>query len=231
MEAVEQRPVEAVDHDVATLLDTLSAGGVGIVPLSVAYAICASREDGVRRIFAAKNRSYEKPSGMLANAAISRAIHILDDWKHDLVETVIKEDNLPFSVVAPYRSDHPFFADVEPFVMQSSSKVGTLDMLLNAGSFHDCVARKSWARQQPVFGSSANTSLSGSKFNYADIEPGVRNAADVFFDYGQSQYVNSDGRSSTIIDFSNWQVLRKGVVFDQVEASFAKRGVHLQYGI
>ena len=56
----------ALEQDVLNLLDTIEKGGVGIVPLDVAYAVNATTERGIKRIFTAKNRSYEKPSGMFA---------------------------------------------------------------------------------------------------------------------------------------------------------------------
>ena len=207
--------------DVERLWTCLEAGGAGIVPLDVAYAICATTPAGVEKIFAAKQRSYDKPSGMLGDTRLSREIHIMEDWKHDLVDALVSEDNVPFSVVAPFRETHPLF---DPFVMQSSSKSDTLDMLLNAGVMHDEIAAQAWARQCPVFGSSANTSLTGSKFRYEDIDLAVRDAADIHFDYGQCRYANEDGRSSTIVDFRQFEVVRKGVIFDDVKAAFARRG-------
>ncbi len=57
--------------------DQLSEGGLAIVPLSVAYAIVGCTEAGIRRIFAAKQRSYGKPSGLFGSPAWSEALHVL----------------------------------------------------------------------------------------------------------------------------------------------------------
>jgi tRNA A37 threonylcarbamoyladenosine synthetase subunit TsaC/SUA5/YrdC len=226
-------PVEesVLRADVRKLLDTIEAGGVGIVPLDVAYAVNAMTEQGIKRIFTAKRRSYDKPSGMFANATMSREIHLMEDWKHRMVEDIIREEGIPFSVVAPFNDQHAFFDRVEPFVIESSTKAGTLDMLLNAGQFHDEIARQSWERQWPVFGSSANTSLRGSKYRYEDIEEEVRQACDIGFDYGTSKYANAEGRSSTIIDFRDFSVIRVGVVFERVQEAFRRHGgVELRVG-
>lgn len=217
-------PAEQLEADVALLLDTIAAGKVAIAPLDVAYAVNACTEPGIRRIYAAKKRSYEKPGGLFANTAMSRAIHIMEDFKHDLAETIVREENIPFSIVAPFRPDHQFFALVDPFVMQSSTKAETMDMLLNAGQFHNEIARQSWQRGMPVFGSSANTSLQGSKYRYQDIEAPVREAASVHFDYGLSKYANGQGHSSTIIDFRDFSVIRVGVVFERVANAFKRHG-------
>ncbi|HEY5208204.1 MAG TPA: Sua5/YciO/YrdC/YwlC family protein [Stellaceae bacterium] len=214
--------------DIAGLFDALAAGGIGIVPLDVAYAVVATMPTGIQRIFAAKRRSYDKPSGMFGDWRLSREIHVMDDSRHAMVRDMVEQEGLPFSVVAPFRADHPLFAAVDPFVMRNSSKGGTLDMLLNAGQFHDAIAEGSVARGTAVFGSSANVSLSGSKYRYADIEPAVRDAAAVHFDYGQSKYAHKDGLSSTIIDFRDFTVVRVGHCFDRLRAAFATRfGVDL----
>lgn len=214
---------ERLERDVAQVLDVVYGGGVAVVPLDVAYGIIGHREDAIRRIFTAKDRSYEKPSGMFSNWAMSDDIHILPDEKRQMIRTIIEQDRLPFSVVASYRAEHEFFAKVDPFVMANSTKAGTLDMLMNAGAFHNELARQAWDAGLPVFGSSANTSLKGSKYRLEDIETAVLEAADLHVDYGLSKYANSEGHSSTIIDFSTFRVIRVGVVFDKLKRAFEDR--------
>jgi len=209
--------------DVVRLFDALTAGGFGIVPLDVAYAVVAMTPSGIRQIFEIKRRSYEKPSGMFGNWRLSREIHVMDDDRHGMVRHIVEHERLPFSVVAPFRADHPLLAAVDPFVMQNSSKNRTLDMLINAGQFHDAIAEGAVARGVAVFGSSANLSLTGSKYRFQDIEPPIRAAAAVHFDYGQSKYANKDGLSSTIIDFIDFKVVRVGHCFDILARAFKTR--------
>ena len=163
--------------DIAKLFDAFASGGFGIVPLDVAYAVVATTPGGIRRIFETKRRSYDKPSGMFGNWRMSREIHLMDETRHAMVREIVEQERIPFSVVAPFRADHPLFAAVDPFVMKNSSKGGTLDMLLNAGQFHDAIAEAAVARGTAVFGSSANVSLTGSKYRYQDIEPAILDAA------------------------------------------------------
>jgi len=210
--------------EVARVLDRLAGGGVAIVPLDVAYAILARGAEGIRRIFAAKGRSWSKPSGLFGNIEISRALHVLPAEKHALAETIIRAENLPFSIVAPCRTGHSLLASVDPFVLANSTKAGTLDMLLNAGQFHNAMAAESLARGMVVFGSSANVSLTGSRYRLDEIDPRVRQAADVEIDHGRSLYANPEGRSSTIIDFADWSVIRKGVAFERLAAAFLRHG-------
>jgi tRNA A37 threonylcarbamoyladenosine synthetase subunit TsaC/SUA5/YrdC len=214
---------EQLQGDIARLFDALAAGGIGIVPLDVAYAVVATMPNGIRGIFEAKRRSYDKPSGMFGNWRLSRDIHVMDERRHAMVREIVEEERIPFSVVAPFRADHSLFAAVDPFVMQNSSKGGTLDMLLNAGQFHDAIAAGSAARGTAVFGSSANVSLTGSKYRYQDVDQPIRDAAAVHFDYGQSKYAHKDGLSSTIIDFTDFSVIRVGHCFERLKDAFATR--------
>jgi tRNA A37 threonylcarbamoyladenosine synthetase subunit TsaC/SUA5/YrdC len=214
---------EKLRAEVTRLFEAMAAGGIGIVPLDVAYAVVATTPGGIRRIFEVKRRSYEKPSGMFGSWRLSREVHLMDERRHAMVRELVEEERIPFSVVAPFRAEHPLFAAVDPFVMQNSSKGGTLDMLINAGQFHDAIAEGAIARGTAVFGSSANLSLTGSKYRYADIDAPVREAAAIHFDYGQSKYAHKDGLASTIIDFGDFSVIRVGHCFDRLKQAFAAR--------
>lgn len=216
-------PAATLRSDVSRVLDTLETGGVAVIGLDVAYAVIAMRETGIKRIFSAKNRSYEKPSGMFADWRLSRQIHKMDDDRHAMVREMIEQEGMPFSVVAPFDASHRVFAKLDPFVLASSSKAGTLDMLLNAGQLHDEIAAQATERGVAVFGSSANTSLSGSKYTLQSVDGPVLEAADLTLDYGQSKYANPEGRSSTIIDFKDFTIIRVGVCYDRLAAAFKTR--------
>ena len=212
-----------VKSDAAEILTVLKNGGVAVLGLDVAYAVIGSRENAIKRIFQAKNRSYEKPSGFFSNWEISNEIHMLPSEKREMIREIIEQEKLPFSVVAPFKPNHSFFKNVDPFVLQNSTKGGTIDMLLNAGVLHDELVNQSWEMGMPVFGSSANTSLMGSKYRAEDIEAEVLNSVDLVVDYGLSKYHNPLGRSSTIIDFSDFSVIRIGVMFEQLQKAFKNR--------
>lgn len=209
-----------VRADAEAAMEVMAAGGVAIIPLDVAYGIIGTTPGAIRRIFAAKRRSYEKPSGMFSNWRLSAEIHVMAAEKHDIARGLVEEVNLPFSIVAPFRADHALMRAARGFVLESSSKAGTVDMLLNAGPFHEEIAALAAERGTPVFGSSANTSLTGSKYSLAEIDAEVRAAADIAFDYGRSRYANAQGRSSTIVDFADWSVIRVGVEYERLAAGF-----------
>ena len=51
----------------------------------------------------------------------------------------------------------------------------------------------------------------------------MRDAADLHLDHGMSKYANEYGRSSTIIDFADFSVIRVGVCFDRLASIFKQR--------
>ncbi|MDX1488808.1 MAG: Sua5/YciO/YrdC/YwlC family protein, partial [Acidiferrobacterales bacterium] len=210
-----------IGHDLRaeaeTILRCLRRGGVAIIPLNVAYGIVGHTESAIRRIFQAKERSFEKPSGCFGNLELSADLHMLDARGEEVRRALIEEADLPFSIVASFRRDHPFLAHLDPFVIETSSKDdGTMDMLINAGPLHNAMVDLSHAEGVPVFGSSANKSLTGSKFTVNDIEPEVRAAADLIIDHGPCRDRNAEGLSSTIFDFRDFSVIRRGCRFDEL---------------
>jgi hypothetical protein len=165
---------------------------------------------------------------MFSNYELLKEIQIIESWKHDIIKAVIFDNNLPMSTVAPFKRDHPMFKNVDSWVLKNSTKIGTLDMLLNAGEFHNEMTKQSMKLEMPILGSSANTSLTGSKYNLDDIDLPVINAADILIDGGTSKYENEKGRSSTIIDFDNFEIIRIGVCYDKIRKIFSKFDVDLR---
>ena len=212
-----------VRFDAARLVDTLARGDVGIFPTDVGYAIIGNAESAIARIFACKQRSFEKACGMFSNWDMFLALAAVGERERKIVDTVIHEHGLPLSVVTPYRTDHPFFARLTPLTRERSSRGDTIDMLLNAGALHDEIARLAWTRAMPVLGSSANQSLSGSKYRLADVEPAVRDAADLVIDYGDTKYSHPGGMGSSIIALPALKPIRKGILFDEICDIIARR--------
>ena len=212
-----------VKCDAVRLLDTVAGGGVGIFPTDVGYAIIGNGESAIARIFACKQRSFDKACGMFSNWEMFLALATIGERERAIVDTVIRQHRLPLSVVTPYRVEHRFFSRLTPLTRERSSRGDTIDMLLNAGPLHDEMARLAWQREVPVLGSSANQSLSGSKYRLADVEPAVRDEADLVIDYGQTKYSHPAGMGSSIIALPSLTPIRKGIKFDEICEIIAAR--------
>ncbi len=74
-------------------------------------------------------------------------------------------------------------------MLKNASKSGTIDLLMNAGPIHDEIARLALESGNGVFGSSANMSLSGSKYDFKDVEIELRNKVDLALDGGKRNLV------------------------------------------
>ncbi len=160
---------------------------------------------------------------------MSREVHDLSAERHEIARLLKEEEDLPFSVVAPFRRSHPLLAKIDPFVIDNASKDGTMDMVVSGGPFVARLAELSLRRNIVAFGSSANRSLEGSKYRLSAIEPEVRAAASLAIDYGVSRYATALGLSSTIIDFRDFSVVRVGHEFARLEETFKRRfGVSLR---
>lgn len=207
----EGRDVEA---DARAVLDTVADGGVAIIPLTVGYGIVGHAEAAVARIYEAKERSFGKPCGVFASWDMFTEVAVVDEPARAIVQSIIHTHNLPFSTVAPFRADHPMIAALDDFVLQNASKDGTMDLLMNAGALHDALARQAREREILVVGSSANKSLTGSKFRFEDIDEQVVAAADLCLDYGLSTYRNDQGLGSTIVELPSYRTIRAGCVYD-----------------
>jgi tRNA A37 threonylcarbamoyladenosine synthetase subunit TsaC/SUA5/YrdC len=205
-----------ISADARRLVDTVEQGGVVVFQVDVGYAIVGNREPAIERIFAAKARSFDKPCGMFSSWQMFLDLGLVEQRERDIVDTVIHRYGLPLSVVVPYRVDHPFFGCLTARTRTLSSRAGTIDMLLNAGALHDAVATLSYARGTPVLGSSANASLTGSKYKLSDVEEPVRRAADLVLDYGATKFSHPDGMGSSIIELPSCRPLRKGIKFDEI---------------
>ena len=209
-------PNETIERDAKRVFDVLASGGTAIIYLDVAYAILGRSEDSVRRIYAAKSRSFSRPTGIVGCLELHDTLHVMDESKRQIVRAVTVNHDLPLSVIAPFRKDHAFLHNLDLFVLNNANKDGTLNLLLNAGRLRNRVSLISYEEMTPLVGSSANVSLTGSKYRVEDIEPEMLAAADIVIDYGLSRYHNPQGRSSTMIDFRDLSVVREGVCFAQI---------------
>jgi tRNA A37 threonylcarbamoyladenosine synthetase subunit TsaC/SUA5/YrdC len=222
-------PGQDIAGDARRVFDAVRSGGIAIIHLDVGYAVLAHTADAVRRIYGTKRRSFDKPTGLLGNYALHEALHILGAREREMVRRLTQDHDLPIAVIAPYRKDHELLATLDPFVHRNAVKNDTLNILLNAGELRNAVADLAVVSGVVCVGSSANVSLSGTKYRLVDVDPELRAIADVETDYGLCAYHNPQGVSSTMIDFSTFRVQRAGACFDRIaQVMRGEFGVELQ---
>ena len=203
-----------IQADAVKAFRSMLSGGVAVLPLSVSYAIFGHTAGAVERIYELKQRAQTKPNGVIGNWDIFTSVMDTAPRDQDLVRCIIQDNNLPLSVIAPFRANHDWLRTVEFGALRRSTKAGTMDLLMNAGPLHNELARLSWEAAAPLMGSSANVSLTGSKFTLAEVQGSLIQGCDIVLDYGTSQYANEWAIGSTIIELPSWKVLRWGGCFE-----------------
>ena len=210
--------------DARRAFDVLRSGGIAILPMDVGYSLIGGGEAALARIFETKRRAPSKLNAMVADNEIHREVHQLDRRGFDIVTALTEDHDLPLGAIAPARLDHPRLKAVSPETLARSHRDGTIAMLLNAGPFHAEICRLSREEGHPLFGSSANLSLTGTKFRVEDIEPEIRAIADVVIDHGLRKY-HLYKASSTLLDIERMEVVRVGACYeliaDVLQRSFA----------
>ena len=208
-------PLLQIEQDARRAFDVLKAGGIAILPNDVGYSLIGGSSAALQRIFETKGRAATKLNAMLGNADIHREVHDLDAHQRAIVRAITEDHDLPLGLIAPARADHPLVRKLDSAAWQASSKGGTVCMLLNAGRFHEAICRLSLAETHPLFGSSANRSMSGTKFRVEDMEPEIKALADVVIDYGLRKY-HLYRASSTLLDIVAMKVVRFGSCYELI---------------
>ncbi len=208
-------PRPDVVGDARRAFDTVLAGGIVIFPGEVGYALAASDADAIQLAFRTKQRGAHKRHAMLGNYEIHRELHALDPYAQEVLDTLVLDHDLPLGVVARYRPQHPMLQRIDPDTLQASTVDGTLGILVNNGPFQEELARHCLREQTPLLGSSANLTGTGTKFRVEDIQPEIVGIADLVVDHGLRKF-HAYQRSSTMIDFTNMEVVRIGSCYDLI---------------
>jgi tRNA A37 threonylcarbamoyladenosine synthetase subunit TsaC/SUA5/YrdC len=202
-----------VRDDARRAFDVLKGGGIAIIPMDVGYTCAGGSGASLKKIFDTKQRAPTKRNAMVGDHAIARELYDLSARGWDVVDVITGDYGLPLGAVGPCRIDHPLLRVLDDEAIDASTKDGTLVMLMNAGPFHGEICRLSLEEMHPIFGSSANVSLTGTKFRIEDIEPAILGIADVVIDHGLRKY-HYYRQSSTLLNVETFEVVRHGSNFE-----------------
>ncbi len=207
------RPDIAADAQRA--FDVLGAGGIAILPMDVGYSLIGGSEAALEKIFRTKGRAADKLNAMLGDMVLHRELHRVDARGREIVEAITLDHDLPLGAIAPADMDHPILRAMTSGALERSTMTGTILMLMNAGRFHAEICRLSRAHVHPLFGSSANRSLQGTRFRVEDIEPEIAAIADITIDHGLRRY-HPYRASSTLLNLETLEVVRFGSCYELI---------------
>lgn len=201
--------------DAQRAFTVLQGGGIAILPNDVGYSLIGGSATALKKIFDTKRRAPSKLNAMLGDVDIHRQLHQVGTRSREIIQAITEDYDLPLGVIAPCRPDQPMLQKIDPETYLRSTKDNTLLMLMNAGRFHAEICKLSFQHQHPLFGSSANISLSGTKFRIEDISPEIKAIADISVDYGLLKY-HLYGCSSTLLEVETLKVVRFGSCYENI---------------
>jgi tRNA A37 threonylcarbamoyladenosine synthetase subunit TsaC/SUA5/YrdC len=204
------------EADAKRVFDVVANGGTAIIPATTGYALLGASRHSVMGIFNNKRRAPTKVTALCGSMEMFEAVQTVDHEQRRVIDAITQFFRLPLGVIAPVRLDHPLFANVHEDILAQSRRDGTVLTLINGGALADAIAHLSLKHSVAMFGSSANISTKGTKFRLEDVEPEIRAMADIEIDYGPVLW-NAYGKSSTIIDFRDYTVVRVGIAYEQIE--------------
>jgi len=204
-----------IPGDARRTIDVIKKGGIALVPNDTGYAMCGASMDPLKKIYDTKRRGSHKRNAMAGDLETQRDLMTLGRREQAMVEALVVDHDLPIGVIGPFRADHPLLRKLDADAVKASTAVGTLGMLLNAGPFHKELTRLSREEVVPLFGSSANLTGTGTKFRVEDVQPELREIADITIDYGLRRY-HVYRRAGTLINFSTLEVIRIGACYELI---------------
>ena len=202
--------------DARRIVNVVKAGGVAVFPTDVGYAGVGGCEAALQRFFRAKGRGAHKRNAMLGNLNISDEVHVMPARSREMIRALVLDHDLPISAIGPFRADHPLPAALEPAALEASTEGGTLAILMNVGALEEVMSRMAHDEGQPLFGSSANLTGTGTKFRAEDVQPEIRAVADLVVDHGLRKY-HGYKRSSTMMNFTTMEVVRIGACYELIQ--------------
>ncbi|MBM3503882.1 MAG: hypothetical protein FJX65_08405 [Alphaproteobacteria bacterium] len=206
-----------IKEDAQRAFAVLKNGGIAILPMDVGYSLIGGSAASLKKIFDTKRRAPSKLNAMVGNDALHRELHVISPRARDIYQAICFDYDLPLGLIAPCRPEHPLLKRLDADTYERSTKGNTLLMLLNAGRFHAEITRLSHEAGHLLFGSSANLTLTGTKFQVSDMEPEITGIADIIIDYGLMKY-HLWGLSSTLLDVETCTVHRFGSCYENIAA-------------
>lgn len=218
-------PIFDASADATRAFDALRKGGIAIVPHTIGYSALGSTRPALERIFQTKKRADGKLNAMVGNLEMHRQVHRCSARGREIVEAITLDYRLPLGCIAPADLDHPLLSSLGPDMLERSTKEGTVVMLMNGGECHRHLTALSLEHRVPLFGSSANVSLSGTKFCVEDIEPEIIAIADVVVDHGL-QCFHPYGASSTLLNVETLEITRVGSCYEDIRYILSRHFGH-----
>ena len=126
-----------ISHDAKKAYEVLKSGGAIIAPTDVGYALMASTQAGIQRIFAAKDRRQGHNIGIIGTYRQHREIHVLPESKFELTRVLTEDMDMIVGLIAKFDTEnlHPRLAKLDQSTLDQVTKGDTVSIAVPEGKF------------------------------------------------------------------------------------------------
>lgn len=207
------------DWEVCNTLEALRRGELCLLKGDIGYGLLGNTEIAIRKMYAIKGREFSNPCIVIGNLPILRDIAL---FPHANIEHWIAcmANRSTLAAVLPINPSSRLLATLPAWVYGQVVTNGTIATFLNVGAFLEKVIERARLQQMLVVGSSANPSGHGNIYDYIDIPQQIVAAADFKINHGKCLHANLERKATTIVNFTDWSIKRRGVNAELIEPSF-----------
>ncbi len=207
------------EREVRDALEAFQRGDLCLLKGDIGYGLLGNTEVAIRKMYAAKGRPYSNPCIVIGNLAILRDIAL---FPHSNIERWIAcmAAKSTLAVVLPINPDSRLLGTLPAWVYGQVVTNETIATFLNVGHFLEAVIERVRLQQMMIVGSSANPSSHGNIYDYMEIPPQIVAAADFRINHGKCLHANPERKATTIVNFTNWSIKRRGINAEFIEPSF-----------
>jgi tRNA A37 threonylcarbamoyladenosine synthetase subunit TsaC/SUA5/YrdC len=207
------------EEELSQSLATIKGGGLLIAKGDIGYGFFATSEAALRKMYALKGRPFSNPCIIIANLKVLLEVA---EIPHPQILTWL-EKTIQWStlaVVLPVKKYSSLLNKLPSWVYRQSVTNSTVAIFLGTGPFLEEMIERAYADDFIFVGTSANRSSEGNTYNFKDLPPEFIKEADLSIDHGKSGYENEARLATTIVNFTNWSIKRRGVNWERIEAEF-----------
>jgi len=207
------------DTEVDKALDALRKGHLVLLKGDIGYGLFGTSKRAIRKMYEIKNRPFSNPCIVIGNMDVLRDVAVLDSSP---IEAWIAEQAAwtTLAVVLPVNPRSRSLGALPPWLYQQTVTRNTIAVFLRTGPYLDIVVERAFDRGMSFVGSSANHSSTGNRFDFTELPQNIVDNVDFLINHGSCKYVNPERKATTILNFTNWSVKRRGVNWEELEPSF-----------
>ncbi|MFL6652913.1 MAG: Sua5/YciO/YrdC/YwlC family protein [Sulfurifustaceae bacterium] len=207
------------EQQVVDAVGAIRRGGLVLLKGDIGYGLFGISERAIRKMYEIKGRPHSNPCIVIGNLDVLADISRIPDPEiGDWIRETASWTTL--AVVLPVNPQSRLLAKLPAWVYAQTVTNATVAAFLNTGEFLEKVIARAFREEILFVGSSANLSSRGNIFDFAELPAHFVQGADFYLDHGKARYANPERKATTIVNFTNWTVKRRGVNWEKIEPSF-----------